>query len=101
MPTARPSTATAEEYNEVSTLYFSAAHSILTGEQDAATALELYTAGSAYAGFQEKELGRIEPGFLADLTVLDGNPVTGKPEDLLKMKARMTIVNGRIVHDDL
>jgi predicted amidohydrolase YtcJ len=68
---------------------------------DAATALELYTAGSAYAGFQEKELGRIEPGFLADLTVLDGNPVTGKPEDLLKMKARMTIVNGRIVHDDL
>lgn len=39
--TARPSTATAEQYNEVSTLYFTAVHSILTGEQDAATALEL------------------------------------------------------------
>ena len=39
--TARPSTATADKYNEVSTLYFTAVHSILTGEEDAATALEL------------------------------------------------------------
>ncbi|MEZ4555506.1 MAG: ABC transporter substrate-binding protein [Caldilineaceae bacterium] len=39
--TARPSTATGAKYNEVSTLYFTAVHSILTGEQDAATALEL------------------------------------------------------------
>lgn len=39
--TARPSTATAEKYNEVSTLYFTAAHSVLTGEESADTALEL------------------------------------------------------------
>jgi trehalose/maltose transport system substrate-binding protein len=39
--TPRPSTVTAEKYNEVSTLYSGAVHSILTGEQDAATALEL------------------------------------------------------------
>jgi trehalose/maltose transport system substrate-binding protein len=39
--TPRPSTITAQKYNEVSTLYFTAVHSILTGEQDAATALEL------------------------------------------------------------
>ncbi len=39
--TARPSTVTAEKYNEVSTLYFNAAHSIITGESDAETALEL------------------------------------------------------------
>ncbi len=39
--TARPSTATAELYNEVSTLYSSAVHSILTGEEDADVALEL------------------------------------------------------------
>lgn len=39
--TARPSTATAALYNEVSTLYSSAVHSILTGEEDAETALEL------------------------------------------------------------
>jgi trehalose/maltose transport system substrate-binding protein len=39
--TARPSTPTADKYNEVSTLYFTAAHSVLTGEEDADTALEL------------------------------------------------------------
>lgn len=36
----RPSTVTAEKYNDVSTAYFNAVHSILTGEVDAATAVE-------------------------------------------------------------
>lgn len=39
--TARPSTITAEKYNEVSTLYFTAVHNILTGQEDADVALEL------------------------------------------------------------
>ncbi len=38
---ARPSTISAPHYNEVSVAYFTAVHSILTGEQDAATAMEL------------------------------------------------------------
>lgn len=38
---ARPSTITAEKYNEVSTLYFAAVHDILTGEADAEEALLL------------------------------------------------------------
>jgi phosphate/phosphite/phosphonate ABC transporter binding protein len=37
---ARPSTATAPQYNEVSTYFFQAAHSVLTGDNDAQTALE-------------------------------------------------------------
>jgi trehalose/maltose transport system substrate-binding protein len=36
---ARPSTATAPKYNEVSTLFFQSVHSVLTGEKDGATAL--------------------------------------------------------------
>ena len=39
--TPRPSSVTAEKYNEASTLYFTAVHSVLTGEQDAASAMEL------------------------------------------------------------
>jgi len=39
--TPRPSSVTAEKYNELSTLYFTAVHSILMGQQDAATAMEL------------------------------------------------------------
>jgi trehalose/maltose transport system substrate-binding protein len=38
---ARPSNGAGAKYNEASTLYFTAVHSILTGEEDAATAMEL------------------------------------------------------------
>jgi trehalose/maltose transport system substrate-binding protein len=37
---ARPSTATAPRYNEVSTLFFKAVHSVLSGTADAQNALE-------------------------------------------------------------
>jgi len=37
---ARPSTVTAPRYNEVSTLFFNAVHSVLTGEKDAQTAID-------------------------------------------------------------
>ncbi|HPE68373.1 MAG TPA: ABC transporter substrate-binding protein [Thermotogota bacterium] len=38
--TARPSTASAPRYNEVSTLFFQAVHSVISGEEEAMTALE-------------------------------------------------------------
>ena len=37
---ARPSTATAPQYSDVSALFFNAVHSVLTGENDATTAME-------------------------------------------------------------
>jgi trehalose/maltose transport system substrate-binding protein len=37
---ARPSTVTAPQYNEVSTLFYQAVHSVLTGDNDAQTAFE-------------------------------------------------------------
>jgi trehalose/maltose transport system substrate-binding protein len=37
---ARPSTVTAPRYNEVSTLFFNAVHSVLTGKNDAQTAID-------------------------------------------------------------
>jgi len=67
---------------------------------DAATALELYTAGGAFAAFEEDFSGRVAPGFRADLTILDGDPVSCNPPELLKIKALMTIVDGRIVFEN-
>ncbi|MDX2472685.1 MAG: amidohydrolase [Candidatus Krumholzibacteria bacterium] len=67
---------------------------ILTG----AEAHSLYTAGSAYAAFQESELGRLAPGYLADLVVLDGNPVTCEPQELLSMQVLHTVVHGELVY---
>jgi predicted amidohydrolase YtcJ len=61
---------------------------------DGRTALELYTAGGAWAAFQENELGRVAPGFRADLTVLSDDPTTCAPDDLLSMHTLHTVVNG-------
>ncbi len=69
--------------------------------QEVLTGIEahaLYTAGSAYAAFQEGQLGRIAPGYLADLTVLDGNPVTCEASELLSMQVLHTVVNGELVY---
>lgn len=41
--------------------------------------LHAYTAGAAYAGGQEAERGRIAPGLLADLVVLDGPLDAARP----------------------
>ncbi|MCP4573940.1 MAG: amidohydrolase [bacterium] len=67
---------------------------------DGLTALELYTAGSAYAAFAENELGRIIPGYRADLTVLDGDPVACEPADLLDMQVLMTVVDGEVRYEN-
>jgi len=67
----------------------------LTGRE----ALQLYTVGSAYAAFQEAELGRVAPGMLADLTVLSDDP-TGSPcTDLLAIRVLLTVVGGKIRYD--
>ncbi len=49
--TARPSTVSAEQYNDVSQLYYTAVHSVLTGEVDAATAMEELEFDLADLGF--------------------------------------------------
>lgn len=58
-------------------------------------ALTAYTARNAFAGFQERDVGQIAPGFLADLTVLDGNPLTIAPDRLKNVRVLRTVVDGR------
>jgi predicted amidohydrolase YtcJ len=65
---------------------------------DAQTALELYTTAPAYAAFLEDQLGRLQTGYLADLTVLNGDPVACEPAELLTMEVVATIVRGRVMH---
>jgi predicted amidohydrolase YtcJ len=67
----------------------------LTGRE----ALYYYTAGPAYAAFQEESLGAIKVGYLADLTVLSGDPVASSAQDLLNLQTWMTIVGGEIRFD--
>ncbi len=64
---------------------------------DGRTALACYTGEGAYAAFMESELGMISEGFLADLTVLGGDPTTCDPAELLTMPVVLTVVAGQVV----
>ncbi len=60
-------------------------------------AIYAYTQASAFAEFREKRLGRLEPGFLADLVVLDRNPFQVSAQQLLRTRVLRTVVNGETV----
>jgi len=65
---------------------------------DLPTALETFTAGSAWVNFLDDETGTIEPGKLADLVVLDRNvldPGTGPIGDA---NVLLTLVEGEAVY---
>jgi predicted amidohydrolase YtcJ len=62
-------------------------------------AVMAYTLTSAYAEFEEKEKGSLEPGKLADLAVLSQDIFTVPVGDLPKTKSVMTMVGGKIVYD--
>jgi predicted amidohydrolase YtcJ len=61
-------------------------------------ALRAYTWGGAYASFEEGEKGTIEPGKLADVTIVDRDLTQVTPEALAGAKVVATIVGGRVVY---
>jgi predicted amidohydrolase YtcJ len=58
-------------------------------------ALIAYTATNAYAGFQEDRLGRLVPGYLADLVVLDKDLLRIDPQQITSASVLRTIVDGK------
>ncbi len=61
-------------------------------------ALRAYTAGNAYATFDETKRGTLVPGADGDLVVLDRNLFTVPPDSLDQARVRYTIVGGRVVY---
>ena len=60
-------------------------------------ALRAYTAGAAFAGFEENEKGSLAPGRLADFVVLSGDPLSVPPGELDRIRVEATVVGGRLV----
>lgn len=58
-------------------------------------ALTAYTVTNAYGGFQERKLGTIEPGKLADLTMLGENVLDCDPATIAATPVLRTVVGGR------
>jgi predicted amidohydrolase YtcJ len=57
-----------------------------------------FTQDAAYAAFEETSRGTIEPGKLADLTIVEGDLFSTPASELFKTKVRATVVGGRIVY---
>ncbi|MEO8608963.1 MAG: amidohydrolase [Chloroflexota bacterium] len=64
-------------------------------------ALHGYTLGPAYTAGMENRLGKLAPGFLADLVVLDRDPYAIPSAELLDVKVVATMVSGLWRHGGL
>ncbi len=62
-------------------------------------ALRMYTLGSAWCAFQEREVGSLEAGKRADLVALSADPRTVEPDAIKDIQVVATIVDGRVVFD--
>ena len=61
-------------------------------------ALRMYTINNAYASKEESIKGSIEPGKLADMTVLSDDLLTCPVDHIKSIRSELTIVGGKIVY---
>lgn len=61
-------------------------------------ALKSWTLDCAYAAFEEKKKGSLEPGKLADFVVLSKNIMEVPAPEILDTKVKMTFVGGKMVY---
>jgi predicted amidohydrolase YtcJ len=61
-------------------------------------ALRFYTINNARLHSEEREKGTIEPGKLADLILVDRDPLTSPDDDLRETRVLWTMVGGKVVH---
>jgi len=65
-----------------------------------AEAIEAYTLTSAYAGFEEKDRGSLQPGKLADLVVLSRDILAESERDhIAQTEVLLTLVGGKVAYE--
>jgi predicted amidohydrolase YtcJ len=79
--------------NEAGTMTYQPQEKITLNE-----ALYAYTQASAFAEFEEKTKGRLEPGYFADFIVLDRDITSARPQSLLRTSVLRTVMNGDTVY---
>ena len=62
-------------------------------------ALAAYTRDAAWVEFAERREGRLAPGLLADVVVLDGDIEAAAPEALHEIRPAVTIRDGRVTFE--
>ena len=96
-----------EDMNPYNNLYCAVTRMSLTGEGepylpeqcvDIYDAIDNYTIESAYCSFDEKHKGRLMPGYLADLVILDRNIFEVPSTEIKDVRPVATMVDGCIVY---
>jgi predicted amidohydrolase YtcJ len=62
-------------------------------------AIYAYTQASAFAEFRETLKGRLEPGYLADMVVLDRDITKASPQEVLHTQVLRTVLGGETVYE--
>lgn len=62
-------------------------------------AIRAYSIDGAYAAWEEDIKGSIEVGKLADLLVVNKDPLTIDPEELKSIETLITVIDGKIVYE--
>jgi predicted amidohydrolase YtcJ len=62
-------------------------------------ALRALTSDASYIDFNEKKIGSLEIGKLADVAVLDRDYLTCPEEEIRQIKVLMTMVDGKVLHE--
>lgn len=97
-----------EDMNPYNNLYCAVTRMSLTGEGepylpsecvDIFAAIDHYTAGSAHCSFEENSKGRLMPGFLADLVILDRNIFEVPSAEIKDVRPVTTMVGGEVVYN--
>jgi predicted amidohydrolase YtcJ len=105
IPAALTSDAPVIQPNPLHGLYFAVTHKTKKGQSLALhesvgilDAIRAYTYHGAYANFEERIKGSIEPGKVADLVILSGDILKTHPEELLGLAVDLTMIDGEVVH---
>ncbi len=98
-----------EPVNPIPSFYASVTRMTLKGEPEGGyepgekmtreQALRSYTLDAAYGAFEEKFKGSIEPGKLADFTILSKDIMTVSDKEILSAEVVTTIVGGKVVFE--
>lgn len=109
VPVANGSDFPVEEPNPMLGLYAAITRQDVTGQPPGGwtpdqrmtrpEALKSWTLTGAYAAFEEKSKGSLEPGKLADFLILDHDVMTAPALEIPKTKIRMTVLGGKVVYE--
>jgi predicted amidohydrolase YtcJ len=84
-------------FNPIYGVWAAINHPIKENKISIENAIKCYTLNGAFASFEEKIKGSIEPGKLADIAVLSEDLITFPPEAIKDVKVDLTMVNGKIL----